>query len=113
LKIAHHFGRQLVERRRGGIILVGPMGAENGLPFVANDGGAKAYVHSLGEALHFELKALGVYVTVLSPGPTKTDSPVAAIIGNDPKTMLMSPTQCVAEGLNALAKTAPGSFLVG
>jgi short-subunit dehydrogenase len=39
--------------------------AENGVPCMANDGAAKAYVHSLGEALHYEFKRLGVYVTVL------------------------------------------------
>src|SRR6266705_6445081 len=58
LDIAHYFGRKLAERRRGGLILVGAMGAENGIPCIANDGGAKAYVHSLGEALHYEFKPL-------------------------------------------------------
>ena len=32
LDIAHHFGQKLAERRRGGIILAGAMGAENGVP---------------------------------------------------------------------------------
>jgi short-subunit dehydrogenase len=58
LDIAHHFGAKLTERRRGGIVLAGAMGAENGVPLMANDGAAKAYVHSLGEALHFEFKPL-------------------------------------------------------
>ena len=49
LDIAHYFGGKLAERRRGGLILVGAMGAENGIPCMANDGGAKAYVHSLGD----------------------------------------------------------------
>jgi len=53
LDIAHHFGAKLTERRRGGIVLAGAMGAENGVPLMANDGAAKAYIHSLGEALHF------------------------------------------------------------
>jgi len=72
LGIAHYFGRKLAVRRRGGLILVGAMGAENGIPCIANDGGAKAYVHSLGEALHYEFKPLGVYVTVLATGFTNT-----------------------------------------
>jgi len=49
LDIAHYFGGKLAVRRRGGLILVGAMGAENGIPCIANDGAAKAYVHSLGE----------------------------------------------------------------
>src|ERR1700739_1677580 len=105
LDIAHYFGRKLAERKRGGLILVGAMGAENGVPLMANDGGGKAYVHSLGEALHFEFKPLGVYVTVLAAGFTNT--PVLEKFGFDPKTMPMKPLsveQCVSEGLSGLLK---------
>src|SRR6266481_5703377 len=105
LDIAHHFGRKLAERRRGGLILVGAMGAENGIPCIANDGAAKAYVHSLGEALHYEFKPIGVYVTVLAAGFTNT--PVLEKFGFDPKTMPMKPMsveQCVSEGLSGLLK---------
>jgi short-subunit dehydrogenase len=105
LDIAHHFGQKLSERRRGGIILAGAMGAENGVPIMANDGAAKAYVHSLGEALHYEFKPLGVYVTVLAAGFTNTA--VIDKFGLDPKTMPMKPMsveQCVSEGLRGLLK---------
>jgi short-subunit dehydrogenase len=105
LDIAHYFGRKLAERRRGGLILVGAMGAENGIPCMANDGGAKAYVHSLGEALHYEFKPLGVYVTVLAAGVTNTA--VLEKFALDPKTMPMKPMsveQCVSEGLSGLVK---------
>ncbi len=103
LDITHHFGAKLAERRRGGLILIGAMGAEDGVPFMANDGGAKAYVHSLGEALHYELKPRGVYVTVVPPALTET--PVLAKFGFDLRTMPMKPMsveRCVSEGLNAL-----------
>src|SRR5207249_1759948 len=103
LDITHHFGAKLAERRRGGLIVIGSMGAEIGVPFLANDGGAKAYVHSLGEALHYEFKPRGVYVTVV-PLPL-TNAAVLAKLGFDPRTMPMKPMsveQCVSEGLNAL-----------
>ena len=105
LDIAHYFGRKLAERRRGGLILVGAMGAENGIPRITNDGAAKAYVHSLGEALHYEFKPLGVYVTVLATGFTNT--PVLEKFRFDPKTMPLKPMsveQCVSEGLSDLLK---------
>src|SRR6266436_1315467 len=105
LDITHHFGAKLAERRRGGLILAGAMGAENGVPCMANDGAGKAYVHSLGEALHFEFKPLGVYVTVLAAGFTDTE--VLEKFGLDPKTMPMKPMsveQCVSEGLSGLLK---------
>src|SRR5882724_7347579 len=103
LDVTHHFGAKLAKRRRGGLILVGAMGAENGIPRIANDGAAKAYVHSLGEALHYEFKPLGVHVTVLAAAFTNTE--VLEKFGFDPKTMPMKPMsveQCVSEGLNAL-----------
>jgi short-subunit dehydrogenase len=96
-------GAKLAEGDRGGFILVGAMGVEIGVPFTANDGGAKTYVHSLGEALHYEFKPQGIYVTVVPPAPTNT--PVLAKFGFDPRTMPMKPMsveQCVSEGLNAL-----------
>jgi len=81
---------------------------------MANDGGAKAYVHSLGEALHYEFKPLGVYVTVLAAGlRTQRCSKKFAL---DPKTMPMKPMsveQCISEGLSGLVKTAPESFQAG
>ena len=64
---------------------------------------AKAYIHSLGEALHYEFKPRGVYVTVVPPPLTNTA--VLAKLGFDPRTMPMKPMsveQCVSEGLNAL-----------
>src|SRR5258706_144942 len=78
---------------------------EVGVHFMANGGTAKAYVHSLGEALHYEFKPLGVYVTVLAAGFTNTA--VLEKFGLDPKTMPMKPMgveQCVSEGLSGLLK---------
>src|SRR5438105_9456050 len=105
LNITHHFGAKLAKRRRGGLILAGAMGAENGVPCMANDGAAKAYVHSLGEALHYEFKPLGVYVTVLAAGFTNTA--VLEKFGLDPKTMPIKPMsveQCASERLSGLRK---------
>ncbi len=102
LDIAHHFGRRLVERGQGGLLFVGAMGAHKGVPYMANDGGAKAYVQSFSEGLHVELKPLGVHVTVLPPGFTDTD--VIAKFGLTPDSMPMRPmtVERVSEGLKAL-----------
>jgi short-subunit dehydrogenase len=107
-ELALHFGRKLTKRGSGGILFVSAMGADTGAPFMAHDGGAKAYVQSLGLALHEEFKRSGVYVTVLSPGPT--DTPALARFGMDPKTTPVKPMkvrQVVEEGLNALASNRP------
>ena len=91
--------------RYGNVLAIWATGAEIEIPFLANDGGAKAYIHGLGEALHYEFKPRGVYVTVVPP--PLTDTPVLAKLGFDPRTMPMKPLsveQCVSEGLNALRK---------
>src|SRR5260370_18273215 len=64
LDITHRFGAKLAKRRRGGLILAGAMGAENGVTCMANDGGRKASVHSLSQALRYQFKPLGVDVTL-------------------------------------------------
>ena len=84
------------------------MGADKGIPFMANDAGAKAYVRSLSLSLHEELKSRGVHVTVLSPALTET--PVLEKFGLDPATMPMKPMtvdRCVYEGLRALIRNQP------
>lgn len=105
MEIAHHFGPGLVQRGHGGIVLCGAMGATQGVPYMANESGAKSYVQSFGEALHVELSPLGVNVSVLIIGPTQTA--IIEKIGFDPATMPMkpmAPEQCVFEGLEALKR---------
>ncbi|MFL5652826.1 MAG: SDR family NAD(P)-dependent oxidoreductase [Ktedonobacteraceae bacterium] len=105
LEVAHHFGPHLAQRRRGGLLLLASTGALQGIPFNAEYAAAKAYVLSLGEALHVEFQRVGVHVTVLLPGAT--DTPMLAASGIDQASLPgimkpMSPQQCVAEGLAAL-----------
>lgn len=105
MEVAHHFGPDLVQRGRGGIVLCGAMGAVQGVPLMANESGAKSYVQSFGEALHSELSPLGINVSVLIVGPTQTA--IIEKIGFDPATMPMKPMsveQCVFEGLEALKR---------
>jgi len=105
MEIAHHFGPSLASRGHGGIVLCGAMGATQGVPYMANESGAKSYVQSFGEALHVELTPLGVNVSVLLIGPTQTA--IIEKIGFDPATMPMKPMpveQCVFEGLEALKR---------
>ena len=104
LTLVHHFGRRLVARHRGGILLVSSIGGLNGVPYVANVAAVESYVLTLGEGLHAELKPHGVRVTVLMPGPTLTES--MAKMGVDPADMPMKPMtaeRCALEGLTALS----------
>lgn len=104
LDLAHHFGQHLAQRKRGGLLLVSSTAALQGIPFSAEYAAAKAYVMTLGEALHVEFQRMGVHVTVLLPGAT--DTPLMVASGFNPDTLPvkpMPPKQCVAEGLAALS----------
>ena len=103
LDLAHHFGKKLAERGRGGLLLVSAVAAAGGLPFMANDSTTKAYVLNLGEALNVELRQAGVNVTVLVP--VLVNTPVVARIGLDRVGLpakAISPEQAVDEALTAL-----------
>lgn len=105
LDIAYHFSPRLALRGCGGLILGGAMGAAHGIPFMANDAGSKAFVQSLGESLHVELKQQGVHVMVLVVPPT--DTAILTKFGLDPANMPMkpmSPRQCVAEAIPAIQR---------
>lgn len=108
LTLVHHFGRKLITRGRGGVLLVSSVGGLAGVPYVTNTAAVEAYVLSLGEGLHVELKRHGVNVTVLMPGPTLTDS--MAKMGVDPADMPirpMSAERVAWEGLRALQGNRP------
>jgi short-subunit dehydrogenase len=103
LSLIHHYGQELAKRGRGGVLLVSSAAGLQGTPHMADYAASKAYVLSLGEALHVEFQKLGLNMTVLLPGPT--DTPMFANSGTEARDMpmkLMSAQQCVAEGLTAL-----------
>ena len=68
-------------RHRGGLLNVGSMAGFLPGPGMAVYYATKAYVLSFSEALHSELKARGVRVTVLCPGPVPTEFAARAGVG--------------------------------
>jgi len=94
----------MIERRSGGIINVASTAAFQPGPRMAVYFATKAFVLSLTEALHEELKPHGVKVTCLCPGPTRTEfGDVAGFGGNGlfDKVAMESP-DVVAAGLKGL-----------
>lgn len=62
----------MVQRRRGGVILLGSTSGFQPVPTMAVYAAAKAFVLSLGDALHEELRGSGVTVTTVCPGGVDT-----------------------------------------
>lgn len=100
LELSHTFARRFVTRGRGGLILPGSIVGWQGTPGSAHYAATKAYVQSLAEGLHVELKPSGVHVLALAPGPVH--SGFAERAGLRMATAL-KPEQIVTETLNALA----------
>jgi short-subunit dehydrogenase len=69
---AHHFGGQMVARRRGGVLLVSSFAGWAGSAHIAVYGATKAFDTVLAEALWAEWKDLGVDVLALVLGATNT-----------------------------------------
>lgn len=72
LTLTHHFGQRLVDRGRGGLLLIASGTALQGSPGYANYAATKAFNLVLGESLWYELKDHGVDVLSFVPGPTNT-----------------------------------------
>lgn len=72
MQLSNVFSKRFAQRGRGGILLISSVFGYQGVPQFANYSASKAYILGFGEALNVELKALGIDVTVLSPGLTQT-----------------------------------------
>jgi len=65
----------MVERRAGGILSSGSAAGNSPIPNNATYAATKAFVNTFSESLRGEVKRLGIHVTVLAPGPVRTELP--------------------------------------
>jgi short-subunit dehydrogenase len=72
LSLTHAFGNRFAGRGRGGIVLFSSLVAFQGVPHAANYAATKAFVQSLAEGIGPELRARGVDVLAVAPGPVRS-----------------------------------------
>lgn len=72
MRLAHHFGRAMRSRKRGGMILVSSGACYGGLSGISVYSAAKGFVLNLAEGLWAELRHHGVDVLTLVLGRTDT-----------------------------------------
>jgi uncharacterized protein len=91
-------------RHRGGIINVGSLTGFFPGPAMAVYHSTKTYVLSFTEALHYELKAKGVRVTALCPGPVETAFMARAGVtfGDYPRSLVHPVERVARDGYNGL-----------
>jgi short-subunit dehydrogenase len=97
--LAHHFGRAMCARGRGGILLVGSLGCIAGTKDLAVYSAAKSYTLTFGEALWSEFRPRGVDVLVMVIGRTLTPALERAGLGSTDEAPAADPDQMAALGL--------------
>jgi uncharacterized protein len=65
----------MIERKAGGILISGSTAGNSPIPYNATYAATKAFVNTFSESLRGELRGSGVHVTLLAPGPVRTDLP--------------------------------------
>lgn len=100
--LAHHCGRSMRERRRGGMIFSASVAGFSAIPFWSNYAASKGFDLLLAEGLHNELRRHGVDVLAVCPGATHTE--FASYSGALAKVMTMRPEPVVSGALTALGR---------
>lgn len=112
LTLTHHFGKGMVERGRGGLILIASATALQGSPNYVNYAATKAFNLVLGESLWYELKGRGVDVLSFVPGPTNTPGMRKSVPGLEkgveigPIRLPSATAECAIEALGRRASAA-------
>src|SRR6185369_6034207 len=65
----------MLERKAGGILISGSAAGNSPIPYNATYAATKAFANTFSESLRGELRGSGVHVTLLAPGPVRTELP--------------------------------------
>lgn len=112
LACSHHFGQQMRERRRGGILIVNSGACYGGGKFLAIYCAVKGFQLNFAESLWSELRPYGVDVLTLVLGQTDTPAyhRLQARKGMPPGSNLAFPDAVAEEGLAYLAQGPVRNF---
>lgn len=106
-RISHEAVRQMLPRGRGYLLNVSSVASFQPGPDLAVYSATKAFVTSLTEALHEELRGSGIRVTALCPGLTHTEfqsiSNTTGLESKFPEFAWMSADDVARDGLRAVA----------
>lgn len=105
-ELTKYFLKKMIKEGNGGIMNVASTAAFVGGPKMAMYYSSKAYVLSLTEAIHDEVKDKGIRVSCLCPGPVKTSFQEKAGIqkSDKAKKYLMTAEQVAKEGYKGFLK---------
>ncbi|OBA60120.1 short-chain dehydrogenase [Nocardia sp. 852002-20019_SCH5090214] len=91
--------------RGGGILLTGSAAGNMAIPNNATYAATKAFTNTFSESLRGELTGSGVHVTLLAPGPVRTDNPDQEEVGSKiPDFIWVSAAYTAKISIDALAR---------
>ena len=98
----------MLQRKGGGILISGSAAGNSPIPYNATYAATKAFANTFSESLRGELRKTGVHVTVLAPGPVRSELPgpaEASIVEKLVPNFLWISTEYTAKkSLDALAR---------
>jgi short-subunit dehydrogenase len=100
--LSRHFGGPMLERGRGGIILIGSMAGNAGGASTALYGAGKAFAQIFAEGLWSEVKPKGIDVLYVVVGAVDTPKRQSLAIADDPDQFVADPADVAREALLAL-----------
>lgn len=106
--LAFHFGRRFVGRGRGALVLFGSLVGFQGTPFAAHYAATKAYIQTLAEGLHVELRPKGVDVLAVAPGPVHSGFAARARMVLGPADNPLTVARAVLAKLGRSMSVTPG-----
>jgi len=113
LAMVHYFGKKMIERGKGGVVLMASIAGFQGSGYLSTYAATKAFNRVLAEGLWYEWKQKGVDVIACCAGATATPNYVNTNPGKasslEPKPQL--PEQVVEECLSKIGKVP--SFISG
>ena len=103
------YGKKFADKKFGMLLNVASTAAFQPIPKMSVYAATKAYVLHFTEAMHFELKNSGVFVSALCPGATRTGFIQAANMEDSPlfESNAMSPKTVAEKGYKGLKKNNP------
>lgn len=91
--------------RGGGILITGSAAGNMAIPNNATYAATKAFTNTFSESLRGELTGSGVHVTLLAPGPVRTDNPDQEEVGSKiPDFIWVSAAYTAKISIDALAR---------
>ncbi|AHH20958.1 putative short chain dehydrogenase [Nocardia nova SH22a] len=91
--------------RGGGILITGSAAGNMAIPNNATYAATKAFTNTFSESLRGELTGSGVHVTLLAPGPVRTDNPDQEEVGSKiPDFIWVSAAHTAKISIDALAR---------